>query len=428
MKSKKKSYKRKIKGGAWFWGSPGEESWFTRTRKRLFSRNRPESRPERQPVLDAHYTPINPPTCRESQNCLLFGTQIKNLIAYFNFFKLDTPKESPVKLVWSLFPSTGANSVLYKVSFEREHYATHALLKTSKAQHYDNLMYEYLVGKYLNAFCSVLPSFVYTYGIYQNIFHRPTSTTPVPIDELNEETIAIGTRKNTALRAQLNLQFNTNEVLLKDDLCSHDNTNLSLLTQYLDGSRPLSYYWKWLKVRDMMPIMFQIYYALDCMSAEFEHNDLHQNNVLVYKLPKPMKFSYKTSSLYERNFGVAKVEFTSKYLVKIIDYGRCKFPDSDELKKAKCEWNGLHALYMVLNGDEIYKKYDYQLIFSYIRDYDTKNLHTVPVGYIFILEYIANKIASLNDSISLFGTVTIDGYEDADGKRKSMVFVPMSDF
>jgi hypothetical protein len=59
--------------------------------------------------------------------------------------------------------------------------------------------------------------------------------------------------------------------------------------------------------------------TLSSLSKVFTHYDLHANNVLVYE---PVNGSYIE---YHYHIGSEEIIFKSRYIAKIIDYGRCYF-------------------------------------------------------------------------------------------------------
>lgn len=74
---------------------------------------------------------------------------------------------------------------------------------------------------------------------------------------------------------------------------------------------------KQIPMRDMLEIIFQAYYALNYATKyckKFYHNDLHPNNILVYKRKK--------TKIYNIN---GKKYKCKKYGISIIDYGHSKF-------------------------------------------------------------------------------------------------------
>jgi hypothetical protein len=69
-------------------------------------------------------------------------------------------------------------------------------------------------------------------------------------------------------------------------------------------------------------VLFQIYHTLSELSEQFTHYDLHYENVLLYE---PVNGSYIQ---YNYEIKGKKISFKSKYVVKIIDYGKCFFKNT----------------------------------------------------------------------------------------------------
>ena len=66
-------------------------------------------------------------------------------------------------------------------------------------------------------------------------------------------------------------------------------------------------------------MLFQVYFPLYYLQEEFTHNDLHSNNILYYT-PFPGSNRY-VQLIYHMADGTT-ISFKSKYIMKIIDYGR----------------------------------------------------------------------------------------------------------
>ena len=73
-------------------------------------------------------------------------------------------------------------------------------------------------------------------------------------------------------------------------------------------------------VHDMLYVLYQVYLPLAFLRNNFTHYDLHWNNVILYE-PQPNSY---IEYHYHMTDGTT-TSFKSKYLVKIIDYGRCFF-------------------------------------------------------------------------------------------------------
>jgi hypothetical protein len=76
---------------------------------------------------------------------------------------------------------------------------------------------------------------------------------------------------------------------------------------------------------DFNTSVFQIICTLKYLANEFTHYDLHANNVLLYDFSKTNE--YITIIYHLENDQI--IQFPTRYLAKIIDYGRCFFVDTD---------------------------------------------------------------------------------------------------
>jgi hypothetical protein len=193
------------------------------------------------------------------------------------------------------------NGIVHEVKFKHRNYISYAILKTSKTLSSDNLIYEYLMGIYVNKINRFLPTFLETYSIFHCTpeFHKKINDTVkiepadiIPLHKTNGELLKIG-----CLKPQYN------QILIQ-----HVKNAESLLSKLEDID--------FLK-HDLMNVLFQVYAALYYLRGEFTHFDLHANNILLHK-PFPegvMEFHYGDTI------------FHSPYVVKIIDYGRseCKY-------------------------------------------------------------------------------------------------------
>ena len=109
---------------------------------------------------------------------------------------------------------------------------------------------------------------------------------------------------------------------------------------------------------ELLHVLYQIYMPLSTLAKEFTHYDLHMDNVLLYE---PIKNSYITYN-YHLNSGVT-VKFNSKYIAKIIDYGRSYYYEDinnnskktydDICKIKKCDPNCGEDVGLSILGPEI---------------------------------------------------------------------------
>lgn len=303
-------------------------AWFTRREPR---RNRFQTRRNVAPVAVRPAPPIfrSPQKFSDLQKYPpLFGMEMESFKDWFDDFDLCY-REFPVFKQWKPL-SFGDNGKTYLVTFTSKSVSIPAVLKNASDMATDNLMYEFRVGQYLNEFCSKLPCFVYTYGIYTNLPLPGNKFEVVPRIKKEDVTL-IDKSMNTACDPDIGVN------------------HLSLLTQYIANTVSLadhmSDFYKLAKTpiypkiwevklkdkaHDLRCMLFQIYYALHILNKTFEHNDLHAKNVLVKKLNTDLMFQFTMKN------GTV-VEFKSKYLVKIIDYGRSKYPRSEAVLQNVCK-------------------------------------------------------------------------------------------
>lgn len=285
--------------------------------------------------------------CSNSSECIAFGKEIKIIKDFFgNFTKFNYMKE------FKQIGSDSSNGFVKMITYEKEGYVANTILKSSKNYMSDNLYYEYLVGKFLNAQSMFFPCFVETYQIF--MYKDDYSYSHI------EHCKTVADCDIIVLKNGLEVYSNTDIVKGLEDSCIRPE-HIALLIQSLEN--PLSIE----KLMDdvdlankhLLYILFQIYMPLSLMADKFTHNDLHWNNVMLQepKAGEVIKYCYHLSS-------TEIVEFYSPYIAKIIDYGRCYFNDGtiDSVKiyddvckinqcgqignpKTKCgKYNGYHYI------------------------------------------------------------------------------------
>ena len=77
---------------------------------------------------------------------------------------------------------------------------------------------------------------------------------------------------------------------------------------------------------ELLYVLYQIYFPLAVMRGHFTHYDLHWENILLYQ---PKQNGYIEYHYFTNNVVLSSTSFKSCYIVKIIDYGRCYYKDSD---------------------------------------------------------------------------------------------------
>lgn len=284
--------------------------------------------------------------CTDSGVCIAFGKELGVIKNHFDNF-LTFKYVSQIRRVGE--PS--ANGFVNEITYNREGYKSHAILKSSTTPRADNLLYETLVGVYVNKLNMIYPCFLETYGIYG--YNTSTSW----------ERLRDGSRDKQILN-DLTL-FNSIPEL--DDLVGISCKNsqyLSVLIQNIKDAKSLESMVnnRYFSNNHLMHVLYQIYMTLSCVSNNFTHYDLHTGNVLLYE---PVKGKYIEYHYHKNNH---EIVFKSPYISKIIDYGRCFFKDDDnknkldsskKIHKAVCEHKscqpdcGLSAGYSWLECNDI---------------------------------------------------------------------------
>jgi hypothetical protein len=235
--------------------------------------------------------------CTDNAFCLAVGKHRQAILHHFKFKHFDYVTE-----IKRINASTGANGLIHLLSYERGGYKACAVLKSSTDETADNLLYEYIVGLFINKLNRTFRCFIETLGIYtyagQASYNKFKQLTDMKVDQADM------TENLTPM--------------LKVDLVGacHNPTATCILIQCLPNTKSL--YDKMKSddfVRDHLHVvLYQIYYVLAKVAGYFTHYDLHLDNILIMDLPEKTNFSYGLS-------------FESRHLAKIIDYGRCFFTD-----------------------------------------------------------------------------------------------------
>jgi hypothetical protein len=246
--------------------------------------------------------------CNDSHYCISFGIEQKKINDFFDNFIHFTYGISPVKTI-----NQGNNGIIKKLIYERRDYQSYAIIKFQLKKTADSLLYEYLIGCFVNQYTRLLPSFIHTYGLYRNNFL---------ISKLKKNNLSIQELKK-------NLTYINNIDLLKPSFDVGCKYSLAVLLEHISPTYTLdnfieniSFYKNFFKI-ELINCLYQLYYSLAVLSNNFTHYDLHLGNVLYYR---PKKDGYITFFYHHRNNKITS--FCTQYIVKIIDYGRCYFYDN----------------------------------------------------------------------------------------------------
>lgn len=261
--------------------------------------------------------------CSDSGFCYALGKNRAKLFSFFDGFVNFEYVKPPIVAIGN--PSS--NGFVKSVQYERHGYKASAVLKSSTKFSADNLAYEFLVGNFLNKMGNRFPCFVQTYGLY---YYKDIDSWEHARDTKRISTNIL--RDSLRLRASLGTyRYDINDVLT-DRVCS-DSKYAALLIQHFNNVRTFgdfvddmsktSKMWCTFTLIELIPILYQIYLPLSAMRKVFTHYDLHHGNVLLYE-PAPGKYIQ-----YHYHHANEVITFKSRYLVKIIDYGRSFFKDVD---------------------------------------------------------------------------------------------------
>ena len=272
--------------------------------------------------------------CPKSGVCIALAQYAKQIEDYFLGFTDFTYVSSVEKI-----PTSSANGFVHKILYDREGYTAQSVLKSSKKESADNLLYEYLVGQYINKKCDIFPCFIRTYGWFK--YNSPadwekmkdsTDITSVDLrdymtkDDVLFETITQSKEKNCVddKKNPLSIRECTALEYLLGFSCKN-STYLSVLIEHINSITLTMMAFsnrEFISNNEILYVLYQVYMPLSTLRDEFTHYDLHPGNVLVYE---PVSGKY-IDYIYKLGNGEI-IRFKSKYIAKIIDYGRSYFND-----------------------------------------------------------------------------------------------------
>lgn len=265
-------------------------------------------------------------SCDDSNICLILGHPMQDKIRRFFHNFVDFKYLTQLKRIGK--PSD--NGFVHQLTYARRDYMAYAVLKSSAETSSDNLMYEYLVGLYLNDQGKQFPCFVETYGVfkYKNLAewtHVKDSMTVAP-DEIE------------AFKGRLELTpVDIPTSCIEPKL-------ISILLQNLPSAEFVVHELTYVNtISNLLAIYYQLYYPLSLM--EFTHYDLHENNVMLYS---PLKDNY--IEYHYHNPDGSTTQFKSLYVAKMIDYGRAYFSGVTDVMRQVCTIPECNAPRMIEGG------------------------------------------------------------------------------
>lgn len=227
----------------------------------------------------------------ECDNIVVCKNQGKHLARIFNDYNLKYKVHEQVL-------NSGGSGKAIKLKFERKRnnkkYKGTAILKmatgeiTDKA---DNLFREGLVGMKMNFLSEVFPCFIRTLGLMKETPAGPFTIAGTKFKQFEQYPTIAEACKSYGKQA--------------------------LMLEFVDGKQFKEQYKTTEFKHELLPVLFQIYYALQVLGSRYTHFDLHTGNVL---LTRPDK---NACVAFEYTFPNGQlVRFKCSYVAKIIDYGR----------------------------------------------------------------------------------------------------------
>jgi hypothetical protein len=263
----------------------------------------------------------------QTGECMTFGKNVELIKSFFNNMSFDYLQR--IKIIGN--PSS--NGFVNQLTYMKDGYKLFGILKSSKTSTSDNLVYEYYVGSYfINSMIPFFPCFVETFNMYS----YPTDTLytefqkNIDATSRNSYSYIIDIMKDSSnfdtfekLEKGSNKRCTFNQqILLKSYI---EPTKFCILIQDINKPVTLGDFFRQLNSNPkwglhLFFILLQIYLPLGKLMDNFTHNDLHNGNILLYELP-PNEY---VEMEYELEDG-STIKFSTQYIVKIIDYGRCYF-------------------------------------------------------------------------------------------------------
>jgi hypothetical protein len=253
--------------------------------------------------------------CSDSGFCLAFGQHSEKINNHFLGFLDFTYAKSPIKRIGDV----SSNGFVYEITYERSGYNASSVLKSSFKKSSDNILFEYLVGEYINKQCLIFSCFVETYGVFYYKTHsdweKMSSST-----EIDKYTLIKSLEKVPV--------FEKTESLLA--FACTKSKYLAILTQHIKKSKTL---FEMIESEEfieneILQVLYQIYMPLGILAETFTHYDLHAKNVIIYEpvVGKYINYQYYENEEHDSYF----ITFKSRYMAKIIDYGRSFFKDNSK--------------------------------------------------------------------------------------------------
>jgi hypothetical protein len=243
--------------------------------------------------------------CSDAGVCLAFGRYTEAIKKHFGGYTGFDYVVPPIKRIGT--PSE--NGFINEIAYNHRGYTSYAILKSAKTPDADNLLYEYIVGQYINRLNKEYPCFLETYGCYQyqkdKYWTRLQKDKPVTDIRILKKGLKLFKAVDYASACKASQQIS---ILIQHLKNIQALGSLSRMPDFIEN--------------ELMWVLFQLYIPLGKLKNTFTHYDLHLHNIYLYE-PVPGKYIQYHYFLTKTN----KISFKSKYMLKIIDYGRSYFKD-----------------------------------------------------------------------------------------------------
>jgi hypothetical protein len=286
--------------------------------------------------------------CEKSGVCLAFGKESKKIKRFFNGFALS--RENSLFITSPVFGIQGDsnNGFVTLIEFSRpfqkrisikndagqhlhyeyinQDYLSHTILKSTMEPDNDNLMYEFLVGQYINRKNLLFPCFLETYGLYKYKSDRAwRSFSSRRVNSITDKKLLINSFDELPKPVDIKIG------------CQHSK-HMAILIQFIKRNAPLYSYlanghdfYKY----QFLYVLFQVYLPLSLIKREFTHYDLHMDNVMLYPAEDGQYFECHYHLPNSTKDRPNIISFKTRYIAKIIDYGRSFFYHNEHANSAK---------------------------------------------------------------------------------------------
>jgi hypothetical protein len=264
--------------------------------------------------------------CSNSGACIAFGLESKKIRDFFDGYTTFTYAQK----YFTRIGAESANGVVMELFHKNHGYEAATVIKSSREIASDNLYYEFVVGQFINKQVLRFPCFVETYGLFKYTSDAAYNSIVWPniVRSKNRPNVNTIPWSRTELELVCDLSTAYSPQMLT--MACQDSKYLALLSQYYHGAVTLhqlvtdklaendaDFFYI-----DLPAIMYQVYAPLNSLILQYAHNDLHLHNVLIYIPNSQSAIEFE----YHREDGTM-CTFRTKYLAKIIDYGRSYFSE-----------------------------------------------------------------------------------------------------